>query len=163
VVNGHFIGYEIKSNNDSLRRLEGQIKSYNSVFDKAFIIVGDRYADSIANHVPEWWGVIVSVRGPRGAVHFDLSRKAQTNKNIDPISIAQLLWRNEAEEILREKKVPSKILRRPRAVLYECLANTLSICELRKLVRKYFKKRRNWRCPASPSRYDGLFQPAATS
>jgi len=31
VINGHLVGYEIKSNKDSLRRLEGQVNSYNAV------------------------------------------------------------------------------------------------------------------------------------
>lgn len=162
VVNGRFVGYEIKSNNDSLRRLGEQVKSYNAVFDKAFIIVGNRHIKSIQNYVPEWWGIIESARGPRGAVNFDLIRKAQTNKNIDLISIAKLLWRNEAEEILMQKKMPSKILRQPRAILYECLVDVLNTCELRKIVRKYLKNRRNWRCPALPSRYDGLYQLSPT-
>ncbi len=162
VVNGQFVGYEIKSNNDSLRRLGEQVKSYSAVFDRVSIIVGNRYINCIQDYIPEWWGVIVSARGPRGAVNFDLIRKAQTNKNIDPMSIVKLLWRNEAEEILMPKKMPSKILRQPRAILYECLVDVLNTCELRKIVRKYLKNRRNWRCPASPSRYDGLCQPVAT-
>ncbi len=162
VVNGRFVGYEIKSNNDSLRRLEEQVKSYSAVFDRVSIIAGNRYINCIQDYIPEWWGVIVSAKGPRGAVNFDLIRKAQTNKNIDPISIAKLLWRNEAEEILMQKKMPSKILRQPRAILYECLVDVLNTCELRKIVRKYLKNRRNWRCPESLSRYDGLCQPAAT-
>jgi len=161
VINGYLVGYEIKSNNDSLRRLEEQVKSYNAVFDRISIVVGDRYINSIQNYIPEWWGVIVSLRGPRGAVNFDIIREARTNKNIDPISIAQLLWRNEAEEILQQKKLSPRILRQPRAILYEYLVNTLNICELRRLVREYFKKRKNWRCPQSPSQYDGLCQPVA--
>ena len=161
VINGHLAAYEIKSNNDSLRRLEEQVKSYNAVFDRISIVVGDRYINSIQNYIPEWWGVIVSLRGPRGAVNFDIIREARTNKNIDQISIAQLLWRNEAEEILQQKKLSPRILRQPRAILYEYLVNTLNICELRRLVREYFKKRKNWRCPQSPSQYDGLCQPVA--
>lgn len=161
VINGYLAGYEIKSNNDSLRRLEEQVKSYNAVFDRISIVVGDRYINSIQNYIPEWWGVIVSLRGQRGAVNFDIIREARTNKNIDPISIAQLLWRNEAEEILQQKKLSPKILRQPRAILYEYLVDTLNICELRKFVRQYFKKRRNWRCTELPFRYDGLFQPVA--
>jgi hypothetical protein len=162
VVNGHLMGYEIKSNNDSLRRLKEQVKSYNSVFDRVSIIVGDRYINSIQNYVPEWWGVIVSVRGPRGAVNFDMIRKARTNKKVDPISLARLLWRNEAEEILRQKKLPPRILRQPRAILYEHLVDKLNVCELRKFIREYFKKRKNWRCPESPSQCDDLFRPVAT-
>lgn len=162
VVNGYLIGYEIKSNKDSLRRLKEQVKSYNAVFDKVSVIVGDRYINSIQKHIPQWWGVIVSVRGPRGAVNFDIIRKAQTNKNIDPMSVAQLLWRDEAAEILSQKKLPPKILRQPRAVLYEYLIDKLNISELRKFVREYFKKRKNWRCLESPSQYDGLYQSVAT-
>ena len=161
VVNGHLVGYEIKSNDDSLRRLEEQVKSYNAVFDKVSIVVGDRYIKTIQNYIPQWWGVIVSTIGPRGAVNFDIIRNAQTNKNVDPISIARLLWRNEAEEILRQKKLPPKILRQPRETLYECLVDKLNICELRRFVREYFKKRKNWRCPEPLSRYDDSFQPAA--
>ena len=161
VVNGQFVGYEIKSNNDSLRRLEKQVKSYNAIFDKISVVVGDRYINSIQSHIPEWWGVIVSVRVLRGAVNFDTTREAQMNKNIDPISIARLLWRNEAEEILRQKKLSPRILRKPRAILYEHLVDLLNICELRKFVIEYLKKRKNWRCLESPFRYDGLCRPAA--
>ena len=147
VVNGNLIGYEIKSNKDSLRRLKKQIKSYSAVFDKVFIVVGDRYINSIQRHIPKWWGVIVSMRGSKGAVNFEMIRKAQKNKSIEPISIAQLLWRDEAAEILSQKKLPPKILRQPRDVLYEQLAVLLTANELRKIVRDYLKKRRNWRCP----------------
>lgn len=162
VVNGHLMGYEIKSNNDSLRRLKKQVRSYNAVFDKISIVVGDRYINSIQNYIPEWWGVIVSVKGPRGAVNFDTIREARTNKNINPISVARLLWRNEAKEILQQKKLPPQILRQPRAVLYKHLVNTLKISELRKFIKEYFKKRRNWRYPELPSRYDELCRPVAT-
>ncbi len=79
------------------------------------------------------------------------------------ISIAKLLWRNEAIEILQKSEISNKILRQPRTVLYEYLVNILSICELRKAVRDYFKKRKNWRCPELLSRYDDLCQSAATS
>ncbi|MHC4573070.1 MAG: sce7726 family protein [Planctomycetota bacterium] len=163
VVNGDFVGYEIKSNNDSLRRLKEQVKSYDAVFDKISIVVGDRHINSIQNHIPKWWGVIVSERGPRGAVNFDTVRKPKTNKNVDPISLARLLWRNEAQEILRQKKLRPKVLRQPRAVLYECLVDSVNICELRRFVREYLKNRKNWRCPQSPSQCDDLFRPVATS
>ena len=76
---------------------------------------------------------------PERRCHFDIIREARTNKKIDPISIAQLLWRNEVEEILQQKKLPPQILRQPRAVLHKYLVNTLNICELRKFARVYIK------------------------
>lgn len=161
VVNGHLVGYEIKSDNDSLRRLELQVESYNAVFDKAFIVVGDRHIDSIKDRIPEWWGVIVSSRGPRGAINFSMIRKTQVNKSVDPISVARLLWRDEAVEILQQRRLPSKVLRQPRTVLYKHLAEMLNTCELRKAVRQYLQKRRNWRCLEPQYRYDDSCQLAA--
>ena len=162
VVNGHFVGYEIKSDNDSLRRLREQVKSYNAVFDRAFIVVGERHIDSIQDRIPEWWGVIISSRGPKGAINFNMIRRAQVNRSVDPVSVARLLWRDEAIEILHKKKLPPSVLRKPRAVLYKHLAELLNICELRQTVREYLQKRRNWRCLEPPSRYDGLYPPAPT-
>jgi hypothetical protein len=149
VVNGHLVGYEIKSNSDSLRRLREQVKAYSAIFDRAFIVVGDRHIDKIQNSIPEWWGVIISSRGPKGAINFNMTRRAQMNRSIDPVSVARLLWRNEAIEILHQKKLTPRMLRQPRAVLYKYLAELLNICELRKDIRKYLQKRRNWRCPES--------------
>ena len=162
VVNGYLVGYEIKSDNDSLRRLRDQITAYNAVFDKAFIIVGNRHINSIQDHIPKWWGVIVSAKGPRGAINFEIIRRARTNKGVDPISVAQLLWRSEAMDILTQKEVPPKMLRQPRATLYKHLAKLLNTCELRRTVREYLRDRRNWRCLELPSRYDGLYRPAPT-
>jgi hypothetical protein len=147
VVNASLVGYEIKSDCDSLERLAEQVRLYNSVFDRVFIIVGGRYAESIQRHVPEWWGLIVSSRGPRGAINFRVLRKAARNKLVDPISLAGLLWRGEAAEILRWRGLPPKLLRQPRAVLYERLASTLTIHELRRVVRERLRNRRYWRCP----------------
>jgi len=162
VINGHLVGYEIKSDNDSLRRLREQVKSYNAVFDRAFIVVGESHIDNIQERIPEWWGVIISSRGPKGAINFNMTRRAQVNRNIDPVSVARLLWRDEAVEILRQRRLPSRVLRQPRAALYKHLAELLNTCELRKAVRKYLQKRRNWRCPESLSRYGDLCQPSPT-
>jgi len=147
VVNGHLVGYEIKSDKDSLRRLREQVKAYSAVFDRAFIIVGNRHIDSIKDRIPGWWGVIRSSRGPKGAINFNMIRRAKVNRNVDPVSVARLLWRDEAVEILEQRRLPSRVLRQPRAALYKHLAELLNTCELRKAVRQYLQKRKNWRCP----------------
>jgi hypothetical protein len=158
VVNGHLVGYEIKSNNDSLRRLDGQVKSYNAVFDKIFVVVGDRHVHPIQNHIPEWWGIIISLRGVRGAVNFNVIRRAQVNKSVDPVSIAKLLWRDEAVEILQQRRLSARMLRQPRTALYKHLAELLDTCELRRTISEYLRKHKNWRCRESLSRYGDLSQ-----
>jgi hypothetical protein len=151
VVNGRLVGYEIKSDSDSLKRLAEQARAYSAVFDRAFIVVGERHVESVQKLVPKWWGVILSSRGPRGAIHFQTLRKAAANTGIDPHLLTRLLWRDEAAEILRERGLPPKVLRQPRAILYQCVAAILNLQELRRTVREHLKRRRNWRYPGSPS------------
>jgi len=55
VVNSVFHGYEIKSDRDSLRRLDGQVELYSKVLDRATIVVGDRHLSATLNLVPDWW------------------------------------------------------------------------------------------------------------
>ena len=162
VINGLLIGYEIKSNSDSLIRLKEQIKSYNSIFDKSYIIVGNRYVDTIHKHLPDWWGIILVLKGSRFAVNFKLIRKPCMNQHTNPVSIARLLWRDEAANILRKKDTPTKLLRRPRAFLYQYLAERTNISELRKIVRKSLKQRNNWRHHEPLVQCDDLYQPFST-
>lgn len=147
VINNFLIGYEIKSNSDSLLRLKQQIQAYNSIFDKSYIVVGNRYEKIIHKYIPEWWGIIVSEKGKKDAINFNLIRKAYKNKNIKSISIARLLWREEVVEILKHNQFPEKFLREPRAILYEFLIDIYNIHELQKITIKYLKKRKNWRHP----------------
>lgn len=145
VVNGRLVGYEIKSDSDSLKRLAEQVRAYSAVFDRALIVVGERHVESVQRLVPKWWGVILSSRGPRGAIHFQTLRKATGNTGIDPHLLARLLWRDEAAEILRGRGVPARVLRQPRAVLYECLVGIFGLRQLRKVVRECLKSRKSWR------------------
>lgn len=155
VINGRLIGYEIKSDEDSLYRLGEQIEAYNDVFDRVTVVVGSKHAETISSQVPDWWGIIVSHRGPRGGILFETVRGTRINRESDLIAIAQLLWRNEATDILAELGMPTRILRKRREVLYEELVNLLGPAELRHRVRDCLKNRRNWRCPTPPSSGDG--------
>lgn len=163
VINGLLIGYEIKSDVDSLRRLNDQIDSYNAVFDRVSAIVAECHLGEAVAILPEWWGVISVLEGQRGAIHFKTIRRSKQNTNVDDYAIAQLLWRNEAQEILTNLGIRGKQLREKRANLYSFIVSKLDSSELRRTIRKYLMQRTNWRCPALLSPSDGLFQPSATS
>jgi hypothetical protein len=162
VINGHLDGFEIKGDNDSLLRLPEQIVNYNLVFDHATLVVGSRHIQEAKDHLPEWWGVILCEKGSRGAINFKSIRKTKFNKNVDPQSVAELLWRSEAEEILRDLNVSPKVLRQPRAILYKCLIENFDIKGIRDIVRECLKKRKNWRCPQPAFPYGDLCQPIST-
>ena len=51
-------GIEIKSDADTYARLEKQVKYYNWYYDRNIIVVGSSHATHVAEHVPEWWGIV---------------------------------------------------------------------------------------------------------
>jgi hypothetical protein len=116
IINGSLIGYEIKSDMDSLRRLNNQIARYNEVFDKAYLIVTPRYVKSVEAILPEWWGLIVASKNQRGEIRFKNLRNSKQNANADDFSIAKLLWRTEAIQILANLGVQGKQLTEKRQI-----------------------------------------------
>jgi len=162
VINGHLIGFEIKSDEDTLARLEEQISAYDATFDRSTAVVGCRHVGKAKVMLPPWWGIMLARRGPRGAVRFERIRHATRNDSVDPFSVARLLWRDEAEAILAGGDVPRKVLRQPRAVLYKELVKMLPLRELRKQVRDCLLNRKKWRRLQSPSPSGGLCRHIAT-
>lgn len=151
VVNGHLHGFEIKSDADTLERLPGQIEIYNAVLDKVTLVCGERHAEKARRLIPEWWGVKVAVQGPRQAVHFETVETARVNRDVDPVAVAQLLWRDEVIEILSDMGLPGMMLRKPRAALYRDLASFMELDDLRRTVRQRLKSRENWRGHRPPA------------
>lgn len=147
IVNGRLTGYEIKSDEDSLKRLEEQVQFYSAVFDRASVITGTRHLDAVLSRLPKWWGVVLCKARRDGAVGFRAIRRADLNVHLDPIAIAQLLWKSEAAEILKSLGEPSNVLRECRSILYERLAAAIDLPQLQQRVREYLRKRRDWRHP----------------
>lgn len=163
IVNGRLIGIEIKSEKDSLSRLKKQIIAYDAVFDNIAIIVSERHRQAVTRCVPKHWGIVLTKKGKRGAIHFSVQRKSRTNRFVDPMSVAQLLWKNEAIETLQKLGAPLHLLKSRRAKLYRYLSKHLPLEKLKSAVRTYLKNRANWRCQPPPSLCDGLSQPIAKS
>lgn len=162
IINGHIRGIEIKAEADTLSRLSGQAIAYSRVVDFATLIASGRHIDGAVAQIPEWWGLIEARKTGNGTVAFKRLRKEKINRSLDPISLTQLLWRNEVVGLLRQLGAQESLLRSPRAVLYAELVSALPITRLRRAVRETLKTRTNWRDRARPSSCDGLFQPTAT-
>ncbi len=145
VVNGSMVGYEIKSDTDTLRRLEAQVFGYNSVFDRVNLISTERHLDEALEKVPEWWGIFLAFLGPRDGIHFNRLRPSKKNPTVDDQAVAKLLWRNEVKDILFELGVRGGILREKRANLYGYVVEKLSSKQLRLVVREHLKNRSEWR------------------
>ena len=148
VVNGTLHGYELKSDSDSLGRLDRQARIYGSVLDRVTLVVGRRHAEAAMRMVPDWWGVQVAEMGPRGGVLFSSVRRAKNNPSQDPVAVAKLLWRDEALAFLRELKAEMGFRSKPRAVLYARLAEVASPKEIRTRVLDCLRSRTGWRSDA---------------
>lgn len=161
VVNGRLHGYEIKSDADTLTRLPAQAAAYSAVFDRVTIVAGSKHADHLENLIPCWWGIKIATQGPRGGVRLADRRTPKSNPSVSPVSLAQLLWRDEAIAILIDNGV-SGVRSKSRAVLYRLLADHVPLNDLRDAVRASLKARVGWRSGAQSVRDACSLPPSAT-
>lgn len=161
VINGAIHGYEIKSARDTLQRLTAQQDVYSKVCDFVTIIGAGSHLEKIADMVPAWWGITEATLSARQVV-LQPRRNPQQNTHIDPFALAQLLWRDEALDVLRGQGIGRGLASKPRKVLWARLANELSIEELGQFVRERIKERTNWRVDQQRKSRGDWSQPFST-
>lgn len=100
-INGHINAYEIKSDYDSLDRLNNQIKEYDKSFEKNNIITGFKYIEKVSEIVPSYWGIIQVIKNKKsGKLSMDNVRLAKMNPNIDFVSMLGLVDANNLKKII---------------------------------------------------------------
>lgn len=150
VVNGSVHGYEIKSEEDTLARLPGQVEVYNRSLDRVTIVAASAHIKKIENEkmVPPWWGIWAAVDSD--GIQLEKVREAGENPHIDAFALAQLLWRDEALQALAEKGLDVGVRSKPREELWRRLVSNLTLNELGGVVRECLKRRdANWGSAAS--------------
>lgn len=144
VINGSLNGYEIKSEKDTLKRLAQQQEIYNKIFDSITLVTSNNHLKQATKMIPGWWGISEIIL-EEGKLKVHELRSPKQNKNSNPSYLVQLLWRDEALEILKERDLHKGFLSKTRGVLWDRLIEYLSFDELRSEIRKKIKSRRNWR------------------
>ena len=155
VLNGVLHGYEIKSDSDSLNRLEIQIEIYRQALQKLTLVVAERHASSVFDFAPDWCGVLLARRGSRGGMQFEVLRKSSRNPGVSRFIMAHLLWRDEVRSILASRGAAKSTLRMTRAKLYEHLVEDVSEAKLAALINSAMKRRKAWRDHSQPLLCDG--------
>jgi hypothetical protein len=145
VINGCIHGYEIKSAKDSLNRLPSQIDVYRAALQKVTIVAASRHLDGVLVSVPSWCGVIEAVEGPNGGLRLRSVRPARMNPDLNPTTLAQLLWRPEVHSLLCRLGFLPKELRLPRQELYAMLSEALTPREITASIREFMMQRQAWR------------------
>ncbi len=154
VVNGELKGFEIKSDQDTLIRLRSQASAYGRVFDTVSIVVAAKHMENVRKIVPSWWGILVAEKSGNAYPDIRIYRRERNNPNPDPLAIAQLIWRNEAFELLKAYNLHSGFRSKPRKFLWMALVKNFQLADLRTLVRTQLKARRDWRSVVSRTQCD---------
>jgi hypothetical protein len=149
VVNRSIHGFEIKSNEDSLKRLPGQVEIYSRTLESVTLVVGNKHLDQAVKIIPKWWGVIVA-KEKSGQSLLKGRRRSRSNPCLDPLSVVQLLWRNETLEILKQLDLHRGLANKPRFVLWNRLVEHVTDRELMSFIGSTLKARGNWRSDCLP-------------
>lgn len=99
LLNGVATCYEIKTDYDSLARLEEQLDSYTRIFDRVFVVTDEKYVDEACQLAPEHVGVIKLTKQNR----LSKVKKAcdLSNQSIDLDLVMNSLRLNEFKELTR--------------------------------------------------------------
>jgi len=145
VVNGSLHGYELKSDKDTLERLPNQARIYNSIFDRITLVVGCKHAYEAIKLIPEWWGIKIAEQDLRKNICFHNIRNERMNPSPDALSIAKLLWRDEAIAFLDEINSADGVRSKTKAEIYKRIIEKVDLKTIRIKVREQLRTRKNWR------------------
>lgn len=132
-------GFEIKSDRDTLSRLQNQIKYYDYICDLCYVVVGDKFIKKIADHIPSHWGIIhISSDGDIHQVRLPLC---------SPIDIDRLvgcLWRDECIKLIKCFGIKGYSNKNKRQ-LCKLITSNISEEDIRRYVCYFVKRREGWK------------------
>lgn len=101
VIADRLHGYEIKSDQDTLKRLPAQAKHFSLVFHRMTLVIGPELLASALSVVPRWWGIVLVTEGEDGEARFAELRAAEENPKPNYRWVVRLLWRDELTASLK--------------------------------------------------------------
>ncbi|MCT2886869.1 sce7726 family protein [Levilactobacillus brevis] len=108
-INGHVNAFEIKSDYDSLNRLENQVREYDLNFERNCIVAGEKYIEEVSKIVPDHWGIIMARRNRENKVSLNYKRVAKLNPNLDFVSFTGLLESSKLRKIILDNNFYAKV------------------------------------------------------
>lgn len=137
VVNGEFIGFEIKGDRDTLSRLPRQLRAYNGVFDRVYLVTTERHADEARLLVPEWWGLVLLTEQRS----FRYARKAKLNRSVRVSALLHMLHRAELVSIFNRCQLEANIHSLKREELIVRIVKHVSVTKIKSEARLMLRLR----------------------
>lgn len=131
--------YEIKSDKDSIERIQKQAHYYDPVFRKVTLVTTSKHLQRAEILVPPHWGIIVA--SPiKGKVIFSHVRPVGLNPHFNKQLALLTLWRSELTD-LAEPISEIKLAKMNRQNLTELLANNYSAVKISEEISKQLSGR----------------------
>jgi hypothetical protein len=141
ILNGTATVYEVKSERDSLARLQRQIAAYTTVFSRVYVITAETHVDAVMTSLPEEIGVLqLNNRHQISTLRESTDRPERTS----PTAIFDSIRTGEARLILQARGVSIPVVPNTQqsAVLRQ-LFGKLSAREAHESMVQVLKKTRN--------------------
>lgn len=101
IANGHLMAVEIKSEHDSLKRLDGQTATYLQYFDKVIIVAATKFIPKILSICPK----NVAVWELKINNTINIIRKGRIKKIVDRNTLCSILHKHELLSLLKKEKI----------------------------------------------------------
>lgn len=134
------ICYEIKSDRDNLKRLEGQIKEYSKFFDEIIVVVGEKYKDQVLDLIPTYCGIYLVESDS-----IKIIRKPLPHNKVKIKNVMSLLWKDELNQIIEENGFPKKYKRVAKTDQCKYIISEISETKLKTTCRNILLERKGWR------------------
>lgn len=144
VVTNELHGFEIKSERDTLERLEYQTLAYDNVFNTITVVTTEKHLPDLDSILPHWWGIWEAQQVGDG-IKFTEHRLASQNPRRNSIHVVSLLWKDEVLGVLRDLGISGAKASATRYELWSLLAESISLAELTEIVTDQLRARGDWR------------------
>lgn len=147
IFNGAMHGIEIKSQTDTLKRLQDQVIAYNTVFDHLTLIAWDshiKHLQSISG-LSHWQVLTITRESTREQITLKEVQSGSANPVLDAFEIARLLWKPEAIDLLKRYEISKGFISKRKDIIAKHIADQLPLETIREEVRTTIKARKDWR------------------
>ncbi len=142
LLDGGWVGVEIKSDTDSCRRLVWQIPDYQRVFSECALVITSRHLPAAERIVPESWGLAIARRGVKGL--FLDWRHPPAVHACEPRSLLQVAWKVELMELCRAWGLPARQSHTCGQLRQRLVDARPGVAELRCQLTALMARRENW-------------------
>lgn len=101
-INGTSVAYEIKTDFDTLYRLEKQIYDYSLVFEKVYLICTNSTLSKALKILPDYCGIYIYHVSKSGNISFKKYKKAILSPNINSSAQLNILQKKELLSIYKK-------------------------------------------------------------